>query len=78
MKEILVRKLTSRKLWVALLGIAVGLATAFGVEEAEYVQLAGIITSAISTFAYIFGEAKIDTAFVNKTTETTTEVTDNE
>ena len=39
MKEILVQKLTSRKLWIAIVGIIIGLATAFGIDENEYAQI---------------------------------------
>lgn len=56
------QKLSSRKLWAAVIGVAVGLAAAFGIETNEYAQIAGIVTSAVSIVAYIFGEAKIDAA----------------
>ena len=59
MKDIL-RKLSSRKLWTAICGIIVGTAAAFGLDENEWAQIAGIVTSAISVVAYIFGEAAID------------------
>lgn len=54
------RKLSSRKLWTAICGIVVGCAAAFGLDENEWAQIAGIVTSAVSVVAYIFGEAKID------------------
>ncbi len=54
------QKLTSRKLWTAVVGIVIGLAAAFGLDENEYAQIAGIVTSAVSVLAYIMGEAKID------------------
>lgn len=56
------QKLTSRKLWAAVVGVVVGLAAAFGIGENEYAQVAGVVTSAASVVAYIFGEAKIDAA----------------
>ncbi len=56
------QKLTSRKLWTAVVGIVVGLAAAFGLQENEWAQIAGIVTSAASVVAYIFGEAKADAA----------------
>lgn len=56
------QKLSSRKLWTAVVGVAVGLAAAFGLDENEYAQIAGIVTSAVSVIAYIFGEAKVDAA----------------
>ena len=41
MKDIL-RKLSSRKLWTAICGIIVGIAAAFGLDENEWAQIAGI------------------------------------
>jgi len=60
--EKLKQKLSSRKLWAAVVGVIVGLAAAFGVEENEYAQIAGIVTSAVSVVGYIFGEAAMDAA----------------
>lgn len=56
------KKLSSRKLWAAIVGVVVGLAAAFGLDESEWVQIAGVVTSAASVVAYIFGESKIDAA----------------
>ena len=56
------QKLSSRKLWAAVVGVIVGLAAAFGVDGNEYAEVAGIVTSAASVVAYIFGEAKVDAA----------------
>lgn len=61
-KRTFLDKLNSRKLWAALVGVVVGLAAAFGLDESEWTQVAGIVTSAVSVIAYIFGEAKIDAA----------------
>lgn len=62
MNRTILEKLKSRKLWAAMVGVVVGLAAAFGIESSEYTQIAGIVTSAASVVAYIFGEAKIDAA----------------
>lgn len=56
------QKLTSRKLWTAVVGVVVGLAATFGLKENDWAQIAGIVTSAASVVAYIFGESKIDAA----------------
>lgn len=56
------KKLTSRKLWAAIVGVVVGIAAAFGLDESEWVRIAGVVTSAASVVAYIFGESKIDAA----------------
>lgn len=65
------RKLSSRKLWTAVCGIVIGLAAAFGLDENEYAQIAGIVTSAVSVVAYIFGESSVDAS--HKDTPTATE-----
>lgn len=57
-----VQKLTSRKLWVAIIGIVAGLAAVFGVDENEYTAIAGAVIAAANAVAYIMGEAKIDAA----------------
>ena len=56
------QKLTSRKLWAAAVGIIVGLAAAFGIEEIEYAQIVGVVGSIVSAVGYIFGEAAVDAA----------------
>lgn len=56
------QKLTSRKLWTAVVGVIVGLAAAFGLPENDIAQIAGIVTSAMSVAAYITGEARVDAA----------------
>lgn len=68
--EKLKQKLSSRKLWVAIVGIVIGLAAAFGIEENDYAQIAGMVTSAVSVIGYIFGEAKIDAARLTAGAET--------
>lgn len=62
MKNKIWRKLSSRKLWVAIVGLVAGLAAAFGIESNEYAQIAGVVTSAVSVMSYIFGESKVDAA----------------
>lgn len=62
MKNTILQKLSSRKLWIAVVGIVMGLAAVFGIEENDYAQVAGLVTSAASVIAYILGEAKIDAA----------------
>lgn len=76
------KKLSSRKLWAAIVGVVVGIAAAFGLDESEWVQIAGVVTSAASVVAYIFGEAKIDAAssvpiIIPEIAENTEETEDN-
>ena len=67
MKEFL-KKLTSRKFLLAVVGAVSGLALALGVEGSEIERIVGtvggIVTAASSIVAYINGEAKIDAAAV--------------
>jgi len=59
----IIRKLTSRKFLLALVGVVVGIAMAFGVESGEIV---GAVTTIGSIVAYITGEAKVDAAAAGK------------
>lgn len=65
MKEF-IRKISSRKLWAAIIGVAVGIAAAFGIDSNEYAQIAGVVTSAVSVIAYIAGEASVDAKFASR------------
>ena len=62
----IIRKLTSRKFLLALVGVVSGLALAFGVNGSEITELvsliAGIIAAAGSAISYIHAEAKVDAA----------------
>ncbi len=64
MKE-MKKKVMSRKLWAALIGVIVGLAAAFGIEENDYAQVVGVVGSVVSVVSYIFGEASVDAAKKN-------------
>lgn len=59
MSEIL-RKLSSRKLWMALAGVATGIAMALGAETTEVSEIAGAVTAIVSVVTYIITEGKID------------------
>jgi len=56
------RKLSSRKLWIAVIGIISGIAAAFGFDENAFAQAAGIAGSISSCIAFILGEAAVDAA----------------
>ena len=53
-------KLSSRKLWMALAGVATGVAMALGADNGEIVTVAGGITALISAVTYIVVEGKVD------------------
>lgn len=60
------QKLTSRKLWMAILGVVIGAALSFGVEGPEIVEIISKITGAMTALAsirgFIDGEATVDAA----------------
>ena len=56
------RKLSSRKFWVAIVGLVTGLLLLFGVDKTQTEQIGGIILTAGTIVAYILGEAITDTS----------------
>lgn len=56
------RKLSSRKLWIAVAGIVVGLATTFGIQESEYNEIVGMVATVASVVGYLFAESRVDAA----------------
>lgn len=54
------RKLTSRKLWVAVAGFVAGLIVAFGGDSEVAETVSGCIMSGASVIAYIIGEGLAD------------------
>lgn len=56
------RKLSSRKFWLAVVGLVSGIMVFCGRSEQEAQQIGGIIMSAASVVAYILSEGMIDAA----------------
>ncbi|NLV51049.1 MAG: hypothetical protein GXY20_10205 [Clostridiales bacterium] len=56
----ILRKLASRKLWLAIAGVATGIAMALGVDASDVSAIAGAVTAVISVVTYIITEGKID------------------
>lgn len=56
----MITKLMSRKLWMAIAGIATGIAVAFGAEPTEIGTITGAVTALISAVTYIIVEGKVD------------------
>ena len=56
------RKLTSRKFWLAVVGLVTGLLVAFKVDAETVETISGVIMSAASVVAYIIGEGLADAA----------------
>lgn len=75
MKELL-RKLSSRKLWLALAGVATGIAMVLGADTTEIQTVAGAVTSLVSIVTYIVTEGKIDAESVKDAILEVQEVTD--
>lgn len=58
--DTVIRKLTSRKLWTAIVGFVTGLMIYKGHSEAEAEQIGSLILMAASVVAYIVGEGLAD------------------
>ena len=56
------RKLTSRKFWLAVVGLVTGLLVAFKIDAETVETISGVIMSAASVVAYIIGEGLADAA----------------
>lgn len=56
------RKLTSRKFWIAIVGLVSGLLMAFKVDAEMIETISGVIMAAASVIAYTIGEGLADAA----------------
>ena len=56
----LIRKLTSRKLWLALSGVFTGIFVAMGGDTSDIQTVAGAITTLFSAVTYILTEGNVD------------------
>ena len=59
-KQDLIRKLTSRKLWVAVAGFVAMLIIAFGVAEDTATQVSAIIMAGADVLGYLLAEGLAD------------------
>ena len=50
----------SRKLWAAVVGVIMGVAMVFGLDEGTITTIAGAVTALVSVVTYIVAEGKID------------------
>lgn len=64
-----IRKLTSRKLWLAVAGVVTGIAVALGVDGSEITTVAGAVTALVSVVTYIVTEGKVDAEGVKNAVE---------
>ena len=56
------RKLSSRKLWSAVAGVAVSLMAMFGIDEMTSGQVTALISAVGVLVAYIFAEGMVDSS----------------
>ena len=59
------RKLSSRKLWVAIAGFVAGLVVIFGGSQENADKISGAILSGAAVVGYIVGEGLTDAANIN-------------
>ena len=59
-KEQIIRKLTSRKLWLAVAGLVSGCILAFGGEAGVAETVSGVILQAASVIGYLLAEGLVD------------------
>lgn len=65
----IIRKLTSRKLWLAIAGFSGGMCMALGVDASDIQAVAGAVTALVSAVSYIYVEGKVDAARVKNAAE---------
>ena len=74
--QMIVKKLSSRKLWMAIAGVATGIAMALGVDSGDIGTVAGAVTAIISIVTYITTEGKVDAESIKNTAEKVLEAKD--
>ncbi len=60
MKDLIIEKLTSRKLWVAICGFVALIIIAVTGDESTATQVTAIIMAGATVIAYIVGEGLVD------------------
>lgn len=58
------KKFGSRKLWVAVIGVLMGVSMIFGVDPNVAETVSGAVVAVVSVVTYIITEGKIDAAAV--------------
>ncbi|OGO93090.1 MAG: hypothetical protein A2Y17_06000 [Clostridiales bacterium GWF2_38_85] len=56
------QKLTSRKLWAAIVGFVAAILVAFGSSDSDVAQITAIIMAGATVISYIIGEGLVDVA----------------
>lgn len=65
------QKLTSRKLWLTIAGVATGIAMSLGVDAGDISTVSGAVVTVVSIAVYIVTEGKIDAARVGNAAAST-------
>ena len=65
-KQDIIRKLTSRKFWLAVIAFITPLLLAFGVAETDVTQVTAIIMAGADVLAYIIAEGMTDSKNVKE------------
>lgn len=65
------KKLTSRKFWMAIAALVVGVLTLFKVDANTTTQISGVVLSLGAVIAYIVGEGLVDAASAGATVNIT-------
>jgi hypothetical protein len=65
-KEMIIRKLTSRKFWMALAAFVSGLILAFGGAEGTANTVSGVILQGAAVIGYVLAEGLTDAANAGK------------
>lgn len=69
------RKLTSRKLWMAVAAFVSGLIIAFGGQESTAATVSGCILQGAAVIGYILAEGLVDSANASANTESVSTIT---
>ena len=56
----IIQKLTSRKFWMAVAGVATGVAMVLGADANDIQTISGAVLSLVSAVAFIVAEGKVD------------------
>lgn len=73
-KDAIIRKLTSRKLWMSVCSFVSLIAVALGLTENEAAQIAAIIMAGAQVVGYVVGEGLVDAK--NNSGDTTEEASE--
>lgn len=61
-KSDIIRKLTSRKLWLAIIGLIIAICAMFNANAELIDKITGLVMAVASVVGYILGEGLVDAA----------------